>query len=49
MANKNNKRTIGEISQTRNVWKIDATTKVKQGKKGKGAYNRKNIKVVSED
>lgn len=37
---KKKKKTIGEMSNTRAVWSINPTTKVKDNNKGKGSYKR---------
>ncbi|GAB6422841.1 hypothetical protein bcgnr5372_26650 [Bacillus luti] len=40
----NDKKSIGEMSKSRMTWGINATTQVKENKKGKGSYSRKNVK-----
>ncbi|BCT30476.1 alternative ribosome rescue factor ArfA [Bacillus velezensis] len=36
--------TIGEMTNSRMTWNFNASTRVAQNKKGKGSYNRKQIK-----
>ncbi|GAB6456061.1 hypothetical protein bcgnr5390_12360 [Bacillus luti] len=38
------KKSIGEMSNSRITWGFNATTQVKENKKGKGSYSRKNAK-----
>ncbi|MBL4952177.1 hypothetical protein JK635_08120 [Neobacillus sp. YIM B02564] len=46
MMKKAKKTTIGEMTQTRMVWKIHPGTRIVKNKKGKGSYNRQKIKRV---
>lgn len=39
--NKTNKKTIGEMANTRMRWAFDPSTRIIKNKKGKGSYNRK--------
>lgn len=36
--------TIGEMTNSRMTWNFNASTRVVQNKKGKGSYNRKQMK-----
>ncbi len=45
MKNKtNNKKSIGEMSNSRMTWGFNSGTRVTKNKKGKGSYSRKNAK-----
>ncbi|MED3910698.1 ribosome alternative rescue factor ArfA [Peribacillus simplex] len=39
--NKTNKKTIGEMTNSRMRWAFDPSTRIIKNKKGKGSYNRK--------
>jgi hypothetical protein len=39
--NKTNKKTIGEMANSRMRWTFDPSTRIVKNKKGKGSYNRK--------
>lgn len=39
-----NKKTIGELTNSRLTWGINPITRVMKNKKGKGSYNRKEDK-----
>lgn len=39
--NKTNKKTIGEMVNSRMRWAFDPSTRIIKNKKGKGSYNRK--------
>ncbi|MEC0272183.1 hypothetical protein [Peribacillus frigoritolerans] len=39
--NKTNKKTIGEMADSRMRWAFDPSTRIIKNKKGKGSYNRK--------
>ncbi|MCY9006233.1 alternative ribosome rescue factor ArfA [Peribacillus frigoritolerans] len=39
--NKTNKKTIGEMANSRMRWAFDPSTRIIKNKKGKGSYNRK--------
>ncbi|MGG4197880.1 alternative ribosome rescue factor ArfA [Peribacillus frigoritolerans] len=39
--NKTNKKTIGEMANSRMRWSFDPSTRIVKNKKGKGSYNRK--------
>ncbi|MFJ7367139.1 alternative ribosome rescue factor ArfA [Peribacillus frigoritolerans] len=39
--NKPNKKTIGEMANSRMRWAFDPSTRIIKNKKGKGSYNRK--------
>lgn len=39
--NKTNKKTIGEMANSRMRWTFDPSTRIIKNKKGKGSYNRK--------
>ncbi|CAH0178983.1 hypothetical protein SRABI80_01310 [Peribacillus frigoritolerans] len=38
--NKTNKKTIGEVANSRMRWAFDPSTRIIKNKKGKGSYNR---------
>ncbi|MDO7485033.1 hypothetical protein Q5O89_01855 [Peribacillus frigoritolerans] len=41
ITNKTNKKTIGEMTNSRMRWAFDPSTRIIKNKKGKGSYNRK--------
>ena len=41
MKKKKQAKTIGEMTNSRRMWSIDASTRVVKNKKGKGSYSRK--------
>lgn len=43
---KKKKGTIGQMSNSRLLWAINPSTRVKQSKKGKGSYARQKLKQV---
>ncbi|MFE8701020.1 hypothetical protein ACFYKX_10365 [Cytobacillus sp. FJAT-54145] len=47
MKNQKKKSTIGEMSNSRLMWAINPTNRIKPSKKGKGSYNRKDAKRVA--
>ncbi|WP_147554199.1 alternative ribosome rescue factor ArfA [Bacillus testis] len=38
-------KSIGQMTASRRTWGFDSSTRVKQNKKGKGSYSRKNAKT----
>ncbi|MFF2532324.1 alternative ribosome rescue factor ArfA [Brevibacillus sp. NPDC058079] len=44
---KNKKKTIGEMTNIRQVWGIKPSTQIVKNKKGKGSYNRQATKQVA--
>lgn len=41
------KKTIGEMTKSRQMWQIKPVTRIVRNKKGKGSYNRQVAKKVA--
>lgn len=46
--NKTNKKSIGEMANSRMRWAFDPSTRIIKNKKGKGSYNRKKEQSYKE-
>lgn len=46
--NKTNKKTIGEMANSRMRWAFDPSTRIIKNKKGKGSYNWKKSNPIKD-